>query len=218
MFKHRIDDGEEFPHAGHQSDFGSLSRIAEPFVERANDRITSASDQGRHIKSGPYGSATAPNRAATSEGAAVAIERRHSDQRGDLFAVEFAEFGKLGEQRPAHYGPNARNGLEQVLAFTPDRTLANALIEVLIGSLKFFFEPADVGADALSQSFWSTAEPVGFGHNHLGDLPSSGNARAQFHSDLIGQGTNRWTDCFGETSQDPSIDAICLGQLSSRFG
>jgi hypothetical protein len=88
----------------------------------------------------------------------------------------------------------------------------------MISSMEFFFEPVDVSVDPFSDRFRSAVEPVGFGHDHLGDLPSAGNQCAQFQSDLIGQGANCWTDRFGKTRQNQSIDPIGLGQLSSSFG
>ena len=218
MFEHRIDNGQQFSHTGNQSNFGSLTRITQSFVERADDRITSAGNQGSHVKCGPYGGSTSPDRATASEGTTVAIQWGDANQGGNLLTVEFSEFGQLRQQGTANDGADSRYRLEQVLVLTPDRTLTDSLIEVMVGSFEFFFQPADVNLDASSQSFGGTGEAVCFGHDHLGDLSPTSNQCTQFQGDLIGQGTNRWPYGLGETGKDPSIDAIGLGQLPSGFG
>jgi TPR repeat protein len=52
---------------------------------------------------------------------AVAVERRHPDQGGDLATGEEAELRQLRQQGPCAHRPDARHRAQQLLLGAPDR-------------------------------------------------------------------------------------------------
>ena len=125
----------------------SLPCSAQAFVKDPHHRIASAGYQGSHVKCGAYGGPTAPDNSTAFECAAVAIERGDTDQGRDLLSIECSEFGQLSQQCAANDRADTGNAFKQILIGLPDRALADALIQVMIGSLELFFEPVDVSVD-----------------------------------------------------------------------
>jgi len=105
MFYHRIENRQQFSHASDECDLWSFAGIAQSAVKRLNHRITSAGDQGAHVKSRADGGSPTPDRAPASQCATVAIEGCYAHQRGDLLTVESSQFGELCKQRSANDGP-----------------------------------------------------------------------------------------------------------------
>ena len=105
MFQHRIHNREHFSHTGHQVGH----------IQRGSD----------------WGSPT-PNRAPAFQCTAVAGERGHAHQRGNLFVCQRSQFGQLGNHRATHNRANPWDALQHIHMSFPDRTAANCLIQIAI--------------------------------------------------------------------------------------
>src|SRR5512143_201235 len=218
MFNHRVQNRQQFSHASNQSDLCWFTRLAQPCVESFDDGITSAGGQGSHVERCPHAGTTAPDATTASERTAIAIERGDSHQGSNLFTVELAEFREISDQRAAGHRADTWSALKQVLFLLPNRALTDSLVQVLIDSLQFRLQPADVSVDTFFDAFGGTIEAVMLSTNHLNDLPPASNQRAQFQANLIGQRPDCGTYSFSEAGQYPGIDGIGLGQLSGGFG
>src|SRR5215471_338703 len=218
MFDHRIENCQKLSHTSDQSDLWGFASITQPFVESSDQSITSAGNQSSHVKNCPYTSSAAPDGTTAAQGTAVAIEWCNADQSSDLFTVELSEFWQLGQQRTANDGTDTRDSSQQVFVLLPDGTLTNGLIQIVVSSAQFRFQPADMSIDAFSDAFGSCTEPVSLCHNHVGDLSPASNESAQFHGDLIRQRAQCRAYGFTEAGQHQSIDAISFGQLAGGFG
>src|SRR5712672_3967247 len=93
-----IEDDDELSHAGGERLLAGFSGGSELDVVGRDDGIGAAGDQGRHKQSSAHGRAAAGDGAAPAHRAAVAVDRRDTDEGGDLAAIEAAEFGQLGDQ------------------------------------------------------------------------------------------------------------------------
>lgn len=89
---------DELAHEGDEGKFGGFTFGTEALVEGFQDRIVTCSDQRGHVECFSCKEASAGNAGFASVGAAVAVERCNADERGDLSAGEFAEFGHLGNK------------------------------------------------------------------------------------------------------------------------
>ena len=49
MFEHGVENGEQLPHAGGESDLFRLARGAEALIEVPDDGIETSSCEGRHV-------------------------------------------------------------------------------------------------------------------------------------------------------------------------
>src|SRR6202035_6029396 len=88
MSEHGVEHDDEFAHAGGERDLRFLAGRQQSRVKGAQDRIAASGDQCAHIEHGTNLGATAPNRTCTTELAAVVVERRYSDQRGNLLTIQ----------------------------------------------------------------------------------------------------------------------------------
>jgi hypothetical protein len=88
----------------------------------------------------------------------------------------------------------------------------------MVGSLEFFFQPADVGRDTLSDGFRSAIEPVTLGHDHGAELAASSDQIFELAASWVRQSTDRGANHLGKVGQDIGIDAIGLGQLARGSG
>ena len=188
MSKNRIKDDQQFAHAGNQSDVWRFTRRTQPSVKVSDHGITPAGSQGSHVESSAYVSSTTPNDAPSPQQATIPIQWRHTYRRSNLFAVQAAKLRQLGQHSAANDGPDAGHTLEQIFLLTPDGTLVNRLVKVLIVPLQFRFEPMDVRLNAFVHSSRSSTQPVFFGGQHLGDLASATDQGTQFQGHLIRQG------------------------------
>src|ERR1700752_3079177 len=175
MFDHRIENRQQLSHACDQGNFRCFACLFQPGVKNFDDGISSTGNQRSHVEHCPYACPAAPNSTMASQGAAVAIERRNTDQSSNLFTVEFSEFWQLSEKSAADDRTDAGDTPEKIFVLTPDRTLTDGLVEIFVGSVQLRFQPADVSIDSLCDTSRGSTEPVSLGHHHLGDLAPAGN-------------------------------------------
>ena len=92
MFKHGVEDRKQLAHAGCESQFLRLTSGQQPLVEGTDDGVVPGCHQSSHVQRGTNPGSSTPYRAATPQAATIPIERRHTDQGGDLLAVQRAQF------------------------------------------------------------------------------------------------------------------------------
>ena len=84
LAEHGVEDREQFPHAGGGGHFERFAGGAEPIVEGPPRWIVFDPDEGRHGQRGAHGSASAPDHALASHGAAVSVHGGDTDEGRDL--------------------------------------------------------------------------------------------------------------------------------------
>src|SRR5438309_4532306 len=89
--------------------------------------------------------APAPDRAPAAEGPTVTIQRRYADQGGDLLPREHPSLGEFQHQRPGTYGPNARDTLEPIIVFPPERAGPEHGLDSVVQRGQALVEPRDMG-------------------------------------------------------------------------
>jgi hypothetical protein len=133
-------------HAGGEGDLGLLACGAEAIVEGAQDGVVAPDGgDGSHVEDGPDGSSSAPDPSGSPEGSAVTVHGSHAHERGDLLSVELAELGEVGHQDPRGLGPDARDGPDPLVEFAVDRTAADLIVQVAVGTADGFAKLAAYG-------------------------------------------------------------------------
>ena len=93
----------------------------------------------------------APRRTSAPELAAVPVEGRHSDQGGDLPAVQTPQLGQLSHDHARHHVSDSGNAGEQIVFGSPHRAGPDELLD-LTGDLSSSFDhPGDVRLDVGSK-------------------------------------------------------------------
>ena len=80
MFKHRIQNSEQFPHAGHQGHLLGFARFAKPCIKLPYHGVISGGGQSSHIEGRSYLASTSPDTTLTPKSAAVSVEGCYPDQ------------------------------------------------------------------------------------------------------------------------------------------
>lgn len=97
MFEHCVQDGQQFAHAGGESNFLGLTYGEEAVVEGMQHRIVANGDERRHVKRRADARAASLAGSLSAELATVATERRDTHECGDLFPGQRAELGQTGQ-------------------------------------------------------------------------------------------------------------------------
>lgn len=103
--KHGVECGDHFAHHRHDDDLGLFVSDGEAFGEDFEGRIVSTSAKCRHVENISNRHSTAVDAAMALELSAVEVVRRETDESGDLFSTELAEFRQRSEERKGQVGP-----------------------------------------------------------------------------------------------------------------
>src|SRR5215210_2594220 len=200
---HGVEDGEQLPHARHQSDLLGLARGYEPSVELLYGGGVSGGNQSRHVECLPDPRSSAPHAAASPQSAGVAVDGSHSDEGGEFPGRKGAKFGQLRQERTAEYRTDSRHATKQRLALFEGGAIGDGFVEVLIYPGKFFFEPPYVSFKAgANLPGGSGAEAVFLGRHHLDELPPTSHDRLKFEGFGFRRSLRLWPDGLGETGED----------------
>lgn len=136
MFDHGVEDDEEFSHGCDDRDEFGFSGVDESLVEGFELSVVLDGDDGGHVEGFADLCPSAAGGAFASEGAAVAVCGRDSDESGDLFLVELSEFGEFAEERGRGGGSDAGHGAEQFGFGLEWLILLDELLELLVDLLE----------------------------------------------------------------------------------
>src|SRR5271166_2771208 len=129
-----VEDGEQFARYGDQCDHFLFPGGDEALVEGLERAIMLDRHQRPHEEGAAHVGASAADEAFALPSAGLARPRRQSPQRGDLAAIERAEFRQPGQQPAGDGRPHARHAFEQLVLLAPDRRgldrLADLPVEV----------------------------------------------------------------------------------------
>jgi hypothetical protein len=146
--KHGIENNEELAHAGGERRHGVLTVATQSQIESSDGGIAAHSRHRRHIQDAPDLGASSPDTTAATQFPTIAVKWREAGQCGDLLAIKHPQFGQLREQRSREHFADPRNRTQQLVALTPQGSIANQLGEFIVEANKSLFQPADVLIDA----------------------------------------------------------------------
>ena len=113
-----------------------------------------------HVKRRTDGRAPTPHNPLASQRATVTGQRRDTDQRRDLFAVQAAELRHVGKQRAAHHRTHAWHRSQEILFRAPDRAALDRVVEIAIDLGDATLEPPDVIRETLPDRRCRVLEPI----------------------------------------------------------
>src|SRR6266852_3232719 len=148
VVKHGIENNEELAHTGDERGLGVLTVGAQPQIESSDSGIAAHSRHRRHIQDAPHLCASAPDTTTAPYISTVAVEWCETSQCGDLLAIEHSQFRQLREQSTREHLADPGHGAQQLVALTPQGSLANQLGEFSVQTGEPLFQPTDVLIDA----------------------------------------------------------------------
>ena len=98
VFEHGVEDDQEFAQASGLNDLEFLAAFFQTFSEGFDGGVMSGRGESRHVEHGSDGGSSAGDVSSALVSSAVVVERSDSDQRRDLLAVEFAQFGEFRQE------------------------------------------------------------------------------------------------------------------------
>src|SRR5262245_48201947 len=167
---HCVQNRQELSHAGGERDFLWLAGREEALVELVNHWVAPGGHHRGHVQRSANRGAAAPDQALAFERPAVAGQRRDTDERGNLFAREGAEFGQVADERTTDDGADPGDRPQKVFLRAPHGTRVDVAVKVLINIMELALEPADVLEDAVAYGGHGMLETVALSHQHPKDL------------------------------------------------
>ena len=171
--QHGIEDGNHLSHTGSERDLFVFAIGEKSLVTISDEGVMLNGSQHGHEQHGSYRGSAAAYPPFASESAAVAIEGGDTDQCGDLFIGQHAEFRQIGEQGIDDLGADTGHG-EQDIAFVPplidlfdqSRNLAIELVDLGL-------DVANVTTDVAGQEAGHDVEAIFLHGTHLDELAST---------------------------------------------
>ena len=111
-FEERVEDDEEFSHAGDEDDLERFALGFESFGKGPDDWIAAFCSECGHVQDAADRSSSAADGAFAMKASAIAIEGRQADESRDLLSVENSQFRQVGQQRNGGDLADAGNGLD----------------------------------------------------------------------------------------------------------
>ena len=148
VVEHGVENDEELTHAGDERGLGVLAAGTQPQIESSDGGIAAASRHCCHIQDAPYLRASAPDTTASAQIPTIAVKWCQTGQGGDLLAIKHSQFGQVREQSTREHLTDPGHGTQQLVALTPERSIANQLGEFIVEAGKSLFQPTDVLIDA----------------------------------------------------------------------
>lgn len=215
---HGIQDGEQFSHTSHQSHFERLALIDKVLEMCPNNWIETAGRKSSHVKGVAYTSSPTPNGPFSTHPAAIAIERSHAHQGGDLLAIELSQFRQLGQQCDGCDWANAGYGTEQVFFFPPDRALPKLVVQILIDLTQFLLQPVNMFLEMRTNRPMRRVHAIFLGNQHFNELATADKQCLQLECLFIRQVSRFRMHGFTKMGQHQGIDLVSFSQPPQRLG
>ena len=167
MFQHRIEDRQQFVHAGREGHFLGFPRALQALIEGADHGIKAGRDNGAHIEHRAYQRSSTPDRASAPQCPTIAIQRCDADEGCDLLVRQHAQLWEIRQQGRGQDGTHTRHTLQQFVFFRPHRALANGLRQRGVGVLQFPFKPRNMRPQTFADWRGGAQEAILLGREHL---------------------------------------------------
>lgn len=218
MFQHGIHDHEQLAHAGGEGDFCGFALAAQALVKRPNHWIAAHRAHRRHVQRSAHLGAAAPDDPFALMFAAVPVEGRHTRQRGNLLVAQCAQLRQQRQQRDPRDRTDSRDGLEQIVLFTPGARSPQGMGQINVQPGNPFVQPDDMFLETVALDGRGPAQTQFLLHSDVDQLAPARQQVAQGAGVLVGQGAYLGPNGGGEGGQHQGIDAVGLGQSATGLG
>src|SRR3954468_2691633 len=218
VLEHRVQNREELSHASGEGNLLRFPSREQVRVEASQYLAVPDADQRAHVQDGADLGPPSPDGAVSTQRSTVAIQRRDTDERSDLLAVQLAELGQFREKSCRDYAAYAGYAAQQVVFLAPDRAFANRCGQVIVDLLEPLPKPLHVLADTTAEIRRRRALPVLLRDEHLDELPAPRDESGESLSLLVGQHPGFRVHGLCEMRQHRRVERISLGEPSRGLG
>ncbi|KPU90634.1 hypothetical protein APR51_21140 [Variovorax paradoxus] len=184
--------------------------------EGGNRRVVLHGGMSSHAQHPAHVAAAAPDTTASAVLAAIACQRRHAHELGDLATIELSDLRTQREHCSAEHRAYAWAALQQVVLGAPDRQIAKETAHVIVELCNTSLQPGQVLGQALAHGLGRRRVlTLHFLNAHVHKLATSAQQIGQLAGLLILWRFGLWADELGKSAKRPRIDGVCLGQLSA---
>ena len=151
--------------------------------------------------------------------ATITIERRHTDQRGHLLAIEASQFGQVhqqaGDGHRAYAGHRLQQGGLATKLWLIFHQLADGFFQLTDLFVELFDQVTHIFANDLRERRLQT---VLLGRSQLDQLSAAGHQLAQFGLFFRGDFHRPWVGLLTKAGNHPRVEPIGLGQDPQAAG
>jgi hypothetical protein len=218
-FEHGVEDDKEFSHDGGDRFFERCAGVAEALVERLERWGVANGAEGNHVEGSADVRAPSPDGSLSFEFSAVVVKRCQAGEGGDLFAVELAKFGEVGEQRHRGDVSDAWRGFQDVRFLLPVGVLVDEAKQFLFEGIDFLVQDREDGLNAaFGHLRGHLLQAIGFHRSQLDDLSATFDRLLQ-----LGLRGGRFFEAAGadnltELGKHGGVNRVGFGKHSQAFG
>ncbi len=211
-----VEDRKELAHASDYHDFELFTRFLEPLGELPNDGVVVSGGDRRHVQRAADLTATSPDALLALPGARLNVPGGYSYKRGDLLAVEPAQFGQAAQEHGAGDMANSLDASEYLVfvaeLFVGLDGLGDQRLELVHLTLDELEGLLDALSGALIGYRFQMTLLLGL---HVGQLAPASYEGGEFLVLWGRPGTRLWLDDVGEAGDDGGVDPVGFGEDSS---
>jgi hypothetical protein len=188
-------------------------------VKGLDDGVIPAGRESSHIEGSSDPGTSTPDHPFAPEAATVSIERGNTRQSSNLVAAQSAQFRKVGQKSYGDYSADSWDAAQQIVLLSPEGTLPQDVVQILIQATQLLLQPADMLLEPLTHRLSSSSpKPVLLSSKHFDDLVPPGQEGSQFLRLGIRQGMWVRSHCLSKVGQYLGIQSVRLGQPASSSG
>jgi hypothetical protein len=214
VFPHGVEHRQQLAHPGDQGHLRALPGRPEALRKRLEHRMVASRHQSAQREGRTSLGPPTPDRASTTQGAAVPMQGRETDLRGQVLAAQGASRWQIAHARPRTHGADPRHTAPEVLTDAPDRTGPPRRLEGIIEGREARVAPRDMGRASCLEAARRTPEAVLLRGPHGDAWPSSGQERPQRRRLRV----RHWAGCGANrlrtVGQGTGVQGIGRGQLA----
>src|SRR5580698_8745790 len=121
-------------------------------MEGGQGAVVTDPDQRGHVEACSQPRSSAADLTGAGPRAAVAVDRRHTDESGDAATIELSQFGQLSDQTTRRGWPDAWHRGQQIHLFAPDRRVSYGGVQIAFDVRQVALQPDQMGFQALLEA------------------------------------------------------------------
>ena len=164
--------------------------------------------EGTHGQGRTHVGTPTPAMTGPTESAAVPVQGRQTDQRGEVLAAQGASRWEIESERPRTHRADTGHTAQEILTRAPDRPGPPRRITIVVQGCQARSAPRAMGLDIRLKASRRTPKTVLLRRPHGDALPPPGQERPPVLRVCVGHRTRRRTD--GVSPRDQVGDAVLL--------
>jgi hypothetical protein len=224
VLEHGVENHEQLAHTGGENDLGLFTSPTRGGLRQSQSKrpdvfVAAFGAECGHVQRIPDGTAPTANGSNAHELSTIAIEGCHTDQGGNLLAIELSQLGKFSQESRRRRDSDARHGGHEVDLVLPVIVITNEFVDLILNGFDLFFQGFEDILDTLSSGLGGGLfETVRLGRTQVDQLTAAFDELLELSQRALPHIQAAGLDDLTEARQDARVEGIGLGEDTKTFG